>query len=191
MDSRIGPSNSIPEKKIPQSHATELESLRDEIFLIWSKSEARSQIEELLIKPNSEILEFVQESNSTKLRGLVFGPSVQSRHALEPIEDLGYPTFPSTEIGCTVGIQPKFTDSGLPSLWLGALLTANEGEILIAVAIVARASDLKRPCDIVKSTEIVQKFGIHDANQFLKIQVTAGDAIKRFIEVLAESFDRK
>jgi serine/threonine protein kinase len=164
----------------------DLDAIRDEVFIAWSESSVLSEIDRFIIQPNSNLLEFSKEPANGRLRSLLFGAGIQTRRSLEPLEDLGYPAFPSAEAGCAIGIQPK-EHTTLPSIWLGCLVSIKDSDAIVSVAVAVRAKGALGNADIVPGTAKVMRLGFHEATQMTKLRGLAEQAAKDFTEALANN----
>jgi hypothetical protein len=162
------------------------DSIRDDIFSIWSQSATLAEIERVIVQPNSDQIEIVRGEKSRKLREVVSMPGINSRRALEPIEDLGFPVFPTVESGCAFGIKPRSDGLKMVTTWLGALVAAKGEKVTIATAAVACSPEKLGPQDIVLGTQDAEGVTLSDPNLGSKVRKIAENAIQRFATALAE-----
>lgn len=167
----------------------EINSIRDEISAMWAQSPVLDEIRTLLVSPNSDRVELVTVT-TPRLRELLVGAGINTRSALEPIEDLGFPVFPSVETGCAIGIIAKGGARGMPSVWLGALVGSRDNKVKVATAVVVSSQEHLGPRDIVHGTATVLDVAVHDAALSEKIRLLAGTAMKHFATALAGQFSQ-
>jgi len=167
---------------------TDLNSIRDEVLSVWNSAESLRRIEELVIMPNSGVIELHRDAAAPQLRSMVLGPSVPTRRALEPLEDRGYPVLPKTEVGCAIRVQPKEKPSPFATLCLGVLVAPKGKEICVALAVALRENDERGNADIVTGTENVFSMGAHDGRLINAARKAADEVVERFVRVIADTF---
>jgi serine/threonine protein kinase len=169
----------------------EINSIRDEIYATWCQSSVLDEIKTLIISPNSDRMELVNAASAPKLRELLVGAGINTRRALEPVEDLGFPVFPTAEVGCAIGITTNENAPGVSSVWLAALVGSRNNKVKVATAVVVSSREHLGPRDIALGTASVLDVTVHDAALSAKIRTLAETSMQRFATTLAEQFGQK
>lgn len=175
----------------PRDLQYELDSICDEIFALRSQSPILREIERVLVQPNSDRIEVAKEPANRTLRNVLVGPGINTRRALEPIEDLGYPSFPIAESGCAIKVSGKAEASKTPTVYLAALVGSRNSRVMVAAAIAVCSPEPLGARDVARGTAVVVDVTVHDAALGGKLRGIADAAIQKFATTLAAEISQK
>jgi serine/threonine protein kinase len=163
------------------------EALAPQIAALWANSSAITRMQTDLVEANSNILSMTLVNGSPHLRQLVSGPFIKTHRALEPLEELGYPTRPSFETGCAIGIVSKpEANTKLPQWWMECLIGAKAQDIYVGFGLVTRPAGIDSYTDVTANTVQVFKGASNDPQVIRRAFDYAHRLTRLFADYVAE-----
>lgn len=178
----VPPASAVREASSPASE------LADALHEALQSSAALTELRDRLIHQYPDDVELTV-SRSTGLRDFVSGAYVRTHRGLEPLEDQGYPKWPSTQEGCLASFGPKGSalQEALPKLALGALASATGEDLIVAICIARRAPGDRASSDIVRETVRLAKGPASDPSVMRRSLDALAAAAEQFVEMVIDA----